>query len=321
MQASQRTALIGDIGGTHARFAICDIDQLSVTHFAVFKTEMFASLPDAVSHYLESVPVRPEIAGFAVADPLTGDRMGIENSTWSFTAAEVQAACGARHIHFVNNFEALAHSLPYLNTHDRRQIGGGDAVEGAPVVVLGAGGEFGAAALIETGGKRIAVAGIAGHMAFAATNERERAVLDKLARNYSYAPMQAVLSGRGLEAIHATLSHLEGLPEPSVSRNEIIDLALKDEDALALDTLDCFVTILARVAGDLALLYGARGGVYIGRGITPKILKILDNERFREAFLNKGKAADYLAPIPVHAILATDAGLRGAAFAVSERFP
>lgn len=321
MQTGKRTAIIGDIGGTHARFAICDVDQLSVAHFAVFQTAMFPSLPDAVSHYLASVPVRPDMAGFSVADPLTSSTMGIENADWTFTADDARAACGTDRVHFVNNFEALALCLPFLNTHDRRKLSGGDAVPGAPMVVLGIGGEFGAAALIEVAGKRIPVAGLGGHAAFAATNEREMAVFAKVARGSGYAPIQSVLSGRGLEAIHAALSELEGLPEPNLPGTEVIKLALEDQDPLALDTLDCFVSILARVAGDLALFAGARGGVYIGRGIAPKILKLLESDRFREGFLNKGRMSDRLASIPVNAILANDAGLRGAAIATSEAFP
>lgn len=321
MTVSKRTALIGDIGGTHARFAICDIDELSVAHFAVFETKMFPSLPEAVTHYLESVPTNPDIAGFSIADPLTGDRMGIENSTWSFSAAEVQAACGADRIHFVNNFEALALCLPYLNAHDRRQISGGHAVEDAPMALLGTGGEFGAAVLIDVSGNRIPVTGLAGHTAFTASNEREMAILSRVADEHGYAPLQSVLTGHGIEAIHAVLCGMEGLSPLKVSGTDIINLAFEDDDPLARATLDCFASILARVAGDLALLYGARGGVYLGRGITPKIAKVLDSELFRKAYTDKGAKSDYLASVPVYAIMANDAGLRGAALAVSERFP
>lgn len=317
----QRHAVIGDIGGTHARFAICDIDELSVRHFAVFTTDMFSSLSEAVAHYLESIPENPDIAGFAIADPLSNERMGVENTAWSFTADEVKQACGASKIHFVNNFEALALCLPYLNAHDRAQINAGEAVEDAPIVVLGTGGEFGTATLRKIAGKRVSFSGAAGHMAFNASNEREMAILSKVADKNGYAPVQSVLSGHGIETIHAVLAELTGASKPDATATGIIDLALKDEDALALDTLDCFVSILARVAGDMALLHDARGGLYLGRGITPKILKVLDSDRFRLAYRNKGEMSDFVASIPVYAILAHDAGLRGAAISVSDRFP
>lgn len=321
MQASKRSAIIGDIGGTHARFAICDIDRLSVKHFAVFETKMFASLPDAVSHYLEAVPLRPDMAAFAVADRLIGREIGIDNAAWKFTAEEVQNACGVERLQFVNNFAALALCLPYLNAHDRRQIKDGRAVDDAPKIVLGAGGEFGAAILIETSGKQVALTGQAGQTAFSATNERELALLSMVSGEYGYAPLQAILSARGLETIHALLSSLEGLPEPALPAVEIIALALKEDDALARETLEFFVSILARVAGDLAMFHDARGGIYLGRGIIPRILPLLDSDFFREVLTNKGSASADLAAIPVHAILANDAGLRGAAIALSERFP
>ncbi|GAB4354801.1 MAG: glucokinase [Oricola sp.] len=317
----QRTAVIGDIGGTHARFAICDIDETSVSHFAVFTTDMFSSLPEAIAHYLESIPEKPDIAGFSIADPLTGERMGIENTPWSFTADEVRRACGASKVHFVNNFEALALCLPYLNAHDRCQVNAGQAVEGAPMAVLGTGGEFGTATLRTVKGKHVPSAGAAGHMAFAAASELEMAILERVADRQGYAPIQSVLSGHGIETIHALLAERRGAPKPEAAATAIIDLALKDGDALALEALDCFVSILARVAGDIALLYDARGGVFLGRGIVPRIVKLLDSERFRAAYRNKGGMSDRVAAIPVHAILANDAGLRGAAIAVSERFP
>lgn len=317
----QRTALIGDIGGTHARLAICDIDELSVRHFAVFTTDMFSSLPDAVAHYLESIPDRPDIAGFAVAGPVTGDRIVMTNSSWTFTRDEVRAACGASRIHFLNDFEALALSLPYINAHDKRQLGGGKPVEYAPMVVLGPGSGFGCAGLIRHEESWVPIAGEGGHISLAACDDLEMAVLSRVADKTGYAPMQAALSGHGLVAIHAALAEIDGEEDEDVASTEIVRRALKDEDERAIRTIDCFTGILARVAGDMALVHGARGGVYISGGITPKILEFLTKDSFRSAFENKGRMSAYLKEIPLYALLANDAGLRGAAIDVSNRFP
>jgi len=317
----QRTALIGDIGGTHARFAICDIDELSVRHFVVFTTDMFSSLPDAVAHYLASIPDRPDIAGFAVAGPITGDKIVMTNSSWEFTRGEVQAASGASRIHFLNDFEALALSLPYLNAHDKRQLGGGEPVEYAPMIVLGPGSGFGCAGLIRHHDSWVPIAGEGGHIAFAACDEREMAVLSRVAGKTGYAPAQAVLSGRGLLAIHSALAEMDGEAEEDIASIDIVKRALKDEDERAIRTIECFSTILARIAGDMALVYGARGGVYISGGITPKILDFLQKDSFRATFENKGRMAAYLKDIPLYALMANDAGLRGTALAVSNRFP
>jgi glucokinase len=323
MHVSQRTALIGDIGGTHARLALCDVDELSVEHFAVFTTDMFASLPDAVSHYLESVPARPDIAGFSVAGPITGDTITMTNCPWVFTRQDVQAACGASRIHFLNDFEALAQCLPYLNPHDFRQIGGGKPVEDAPKIVLGPGSGFGCAGLIRHAGHWVPVAGEGGHIGFAACNERELAVLARVADASGYAPAQAVLSSRGLAAVHAALAEIDGVKGEGIASIDIIKHAFATEnpDERALQTLEFFAAILARVAGDMALVYGARGGVYISGGITSKILSVLQEPGFRATFENKGRMAAYLKDIPLYAMLAYDAGLRGTALAVSNRFP
>ncbi|QKV18141.1 glucokinase [Oricola thermophila] len=319
----QRTALIGDIGGTHARFAICDIDELSVSHFAVFTTDMFKSLPDAVAHYLESLPERPSIAGFAIAAPVIGDTITMTNAPWSFTRKEVQQACGAERIHFVNDFEALALSLPYLKEHDKHRLGGGSPVEYAPLIVLGPGSGFGCAGLVRHGKAWVPVAGEAGHMSFAARNDMEMTILERVVDENGHAPLQAVLSGRGIEAIHGALAEAEGESGDDATAIEIVRRAFADdeEDGRARKTIEVFSDILARVAGDMALVHGARGGVYIAGGITPKILDILEKDRFRASFNNKGRMSRFLQDIPVFALTAPDAGLRGAAVAVSNRFP
>lgn len=317
----QRTALIGDIGGTHARLAICDIDELSVRHFAVFTTDMFTSLPDAVANYLDSIPERPEIAGFAVAGPITGEKVVMTNSSWEFTREDVLKASGASRIHFLNDFEALALSLPYLNAHDKRKLGGGKHVEYAPMVVLGPGSGFGCAGLIRHQDSWVPIAGEGGHISFAAADDREMAVLSRVADKTGYAPAQAVLSGRGLMAIHSALAEMDGEADSEIASIEIVRRALKEEDERAARTIECFLSVLARIAGDMALVHGARGGVYIGGGITPKILSFLTKSSFRAKFENKGRMSTYLKDIPLYALVAYDAGLRGAAIAVSNEFP
>jgi glucokinase len=321
MHVGNRMALIGDIGGTHARFAMGDVDELSVTHFAVFQTNMFSSLQEAVRHYLDSVPLRPQTAGFAVAGDVTGDTITMTKTPWSFTAGDIAAACGVSRIHFVNDFEALALSLPYLTEHDAPQIGGGTADPDGTKLVLGPGSGFGSAALIRQSGAWLPLPGHGGHMSFSATNDREMAILAKLASKTGYAPIHEVLSARGLEAVYSVLAGLSGRGAEKAAAIDIVKRAEKDEDELCEETLDCFASILARIAGDMALAVDARGGVFIGGGMAPKILRTLEKPEFGKQFANKGKRADYLAAIPLHAILANDAGLRGAALAVSEKYP
>lgn len=322
MMAGERTALIGDIGGTHARFAISDVDEMSVRHFAVFQTSMFSSLQDAIRHYLDSIPQQPAMAGFSLAAPMTDDEVAMTYLPWRFNREEIRQACGAERIHFVNDFEALAMSLPYLNPHDLQQIGGGEPVRDAPKAVLGAGSGFGIAGLVPRGDDWLPVAGEGGLASFGAMDERELELLAHTVGDDGLVSRRAALSARGMQAMHSALGKADGgAPAPAMTATEIVNAATKDEDPQAERTLECYAEFLARAAGDVALLYGARGGVYLGGGIPPKILKTLQAPPFREAFESKGRARDYLNDVPLYVITANDAGLRGAALAVSDAFP
>jgi glucokinase len=322
MVSGKRLALVGDIGGTHARFAISDIDELTIDHFVVLQTKLFSSMHDALGHYLQSIPFQPQLAGFAVAGPVADQKVAMTNAPWTFSAADVASVTGAKQVHLVNDFEALARALPFLSAHDLKGIHPGKPQNDAPKVVLGPGTGFGVCGLVRTGSGWQAVAGEGGHISFGASNSLEMEVHDRLsAEHRGHVSMERVLSGRGIEAIHAVVSGNYAKPQKDRSATAIVEAALSGENSHAIETLQFFTALLARVAGDAALLFGARGGVYLGGGIPPKIVHFLDTDAFREAFANKGRMAKYLSAIPVNVITAKDAGLRGAAIALSELYP
>ncbi|WP_421858896.1 ROK family protein [Oricola sp.] len=321
MRAGDRRALIGDIGGTHARFAICDVDELSVTQFVVFQTWLFSSLQDAIRHYLDSIPDKPKTAGFAIAGDVFGNTVTMARAPWSFTRDDIAESCGVKRIHFVSDFEAEALALPYLNAHDLATLQEGDTDPAGNMLVLGPGSGFGCAALIRQSDRSLAIDSFAGHMGFSAANVRETAVLKALRNALGYAPLHDVLSARGLEAIYRVLTAEAGMNTVSLTATDIARLAGDGEDAVAEDALDCFAAILARIAGDMALAFNARGGVFLGGGVSPKILRTLRKPAFQQLFRDKGDKAEFLESLPLKVMLANDAGLRGAALAVSERYP
>jgi glucokinase len=323
MPSNQRLALLGDIGGTNARFAIGDCDEMTVTHFAAFQVRMFPSLQDTISHYLESIPFRPDLAGFAVAAPMNGETIAMTNTPWKFTVSDIRKATGASRLAFVNDFEALALSLPYLTSHDLHTIGSGTKVANAPKVVLGPGTGFGMSGLVRMQSGWTAVPGEGGHISFGATNDAEWAILNHLAENGGHVSIERLMSASGLERIYGALAKISGRASTGMKPIDIVNSAQDetDPDPHAIETLDCFVSILARLAGDAALSFGARGGVYLAGGIAPKILKTLESGVFRKKFDEKGRLSAWLSEIPVKVITANDAALRGAAFALSEKYP
>lgn len=317
MIEDDRWALVADIGGSNARFAIADPESLKLARRASLPSASFSSLQEAVKAYLESIPERPSVAGFAVAGPIIGDRLRMTNLPWSITRRELQEACGGAHIALVNDFVALALSLPRLAAEDLHRIGGTDAAAEATRLVLGPGTGLGVAGLVHSDAGWIAVQGEGGHVSLPVSNRRELAIRERMAPGGAHVSAERLVSGPGLVQLHAVLAELEGLPPPGLPGERITTLALEGTDRLAALAMEHFVDWLGRLAGDLALAFGARGGVYLGGGIAPRILPLLENGRFRAAFERKGRLSSFLEAVPVHVIMAGDAGLRGAAIAAA----
>lgn len=312
---ARRQALVADIGGTHARFAIADLDSLAISDFAVFRVADYPSLSAAIAAY---GPVlrrhRPVLAGFAVAGPLGAERIAMTNAPWSFTPAEIRHAAGVDHIHFVNDFEAVALSLPSLPPAALRQVGGGNPAEGATKAALGPGTGLGVGALVRSPSRWIAVPAEGGHVTFAPENAAELAIVEKLRASRGHVAVEDLVSGPGLVALYRILS---GRASGPLAAPDIVAHAFARDDPFAEQALKLFVTWLGRFAGDIAMVFGARGGVYLAGGIPPKIIEALTTGMFRAAFEAKGRMAAYVAPIPIFVIMSEDAGLRGAAIALS----
>ena len=327
MTANSRLALVGDIGGTNARFAIMDVDELTVTHFANFRCEMFPSLQAAVKAYVDSIPHRPSMAGFAVAGPVTGEEVSLTNLPWSFTREDLRSLTGAKYVHLVNDFEALALSLPYLTAHDLHKIGGEEPVDSAPKVVLGPGTGLGVAGLVSSPSGWIAIPSEGGQVTFAVEDADELAIIERFSEGKGHVSAERLISGPGLAQLYQVLGEMKETEVRPSSLTEIVKRGLLEgEDHLAEEALGYLQQWLGRFAGDMALVYGARGGVYLGGGIAPKIFDeaVATAFRlafFRAAFQSKGRRSSFLAPIPVYVIKAADAGLRGVAVALSASVP
>lgn len=313
MNALERHAVVGDIGGTHARFGIADIDELRIDHFVSFECANFSSLEDALSAYLRSVPAHPKAISLAIAGPVVDGAVEMTNLPWSVTAEKVRTLAEADRVCLINDFEALALALPYLAHHDFEKIGGGAPVSHAAKAVTGAGTGLGVAGLAWAGDRWTALSGEGGHVAFAGQNDEDFDILKKLGRDIGYVACEHLLSGPGLVRLHRLLTNRPGAP---LTAPEIVRLATTEGDPVALHAVRLFAVWLGRFAGDLALLYGARGGVYLGGGIAPKMFTFLSDGHFRTAFESKGQLSEYLADIPVFVIKTPQAGMMGAALAM-----
>jgi len=312
--------LVGDVGGTHARFAIVDpkARPLRVEQRLDLPADDFATFDDVLEAYISKIgKVRPPSVAIGVAGPVTDGAVDFTNRAWHASEANLHGMGFARAL-LINDFAAVSFSVAALAPDDLRTIGPEiDGMAQEPITVLGAGTGFGVSCLARYRHLSLPLATEGGHIGFGPQGEAEVAVLVTLERRFGRISVERVLSGPGLENLYAALGEIKGQAGPAISAPEIVEAAGRG-DALCGEALDMFCAIFGSVAGDFALAHGARGGVYIAGGIAGKIEKMLRASRFRARFEDKGRLSHYVQAIPTRLILNDDAALFGAALASVE---
>jgi glucokinase len=301
-------ALLADIGGTNARFALAQRGEIGlIEHFRVTD---FSSATEAIAAFLtRRAGASPEAAVLGVAGPVENNRCIITNSRWMIDAVDLQNRFGFRTIHLLNDFEAVAWSLPALQPSDLLAIGRQPPAAGAPMLVVGPGTGFGAACLFPRA-PLVAVTE-AGHATLPATSEREERVIGQLRRRFEHVSVERVLSGSGLANLYQALAAIDGVAVPDRDPAGITQAALDKSCDVCCAALDMFCSLLGAVAGDLALTFCARGGVYIAGGIVPRFADHLIESKFRAQFENKGRFEPYLRGIPISVIIHPDISFIG----------
>ena len=316
-----RQALVGAFGGTYISLAIADIDELSVSNFALLDAPDFDAPMQAVERYLASIPRCPNKVSFAIAGSVDGDSVTFTHRNWTLNRNDVRAATRADHVCLINDIEATALVLPNLSAYDLHELHPGAAVPYGNKAVLMAGAAAGIAGLVHTGKDWVPVAGEGGYMRFNLSAD-EAAEFGKSFETGGYTSCGDVFTGKGLVALYGAIAAKTKAPGTLATARQIAAAGLSGEDPVAVRSLQTMATWLGQVAGDIALLYGARGGLYLGGGLVANIVPALGTGHFREAFENRGKRSEYIARIPVKVIkTAADAGLRGAAIALARTLP
>lgn len=311
--------LLADVGGTHARFAWQAAAGTPLQHPQVLSVHAHARLEDAIAAYLAELKRPVTTAAIAIATPVLGDQVRMTNHHWAFSQQALRQRFGWSRLLVLNDFTALALALPALPSSDLRQVGGGAPVPGAPLALLGAGTGLGVSGLLPHGqGGWLPLAGEGGHRTWAAITPREQQVRDELARRHGHVSAERVASGQGLVDVFGILCRADGLtPDPHLSPRDVSQAALVQGHPQALEALAMLAATLGTVAGDLVLTLGARGGVYLGGGIVPRLGGWFERSPFRERFEAKGRYAAYLSAIPTWVITADPSpALLGAARAL-----
>lgn len=314
--------LLADIGGTNARFAWqagagagASIDDLVILPCAGY-----ASLADAIRHYLGVVGrSAPPDCAIAIANPVHGDQVRMTNHRWTFSIKALKEQFGFAKLRVLNDFTALALALPTLKPEELRQVQGAKAAPFAAMGLIGPGTGLGVSGLLPDGqGGWIPIEGEGGHATLAACTPREQAVLRWLSRRYGHVSAERAVCGQGLVDIYLAIKEVDGCaPDAGLDAATVASAALDGGDPWSREALDLFCAFLGTVAGNLALTLGARGGIFIGGGIVPRMGEVFEHTAFGQRFKAKGRFAQFLADVPVYVIQSGQSpALRGAAIAL-----
>jgi glucokinase len=309
-------ALVGDIGGTNSRFGLVEPGSTAIRDIAVQKNDKFASLEASIGAYLSAKGITSlSGAAIAVAGPIEGETVGLTNRDWRFTRESLRHAAKARRFRLLNDFEALALSLPHLGPEDIVQIGGETPSHPAVKIVLGPGTGLGMATLapLPTGGW-MALPGEVGHITLPVATRAEFDWRERMTKPGVPFESEDAITGGGLLRMYRAASDAPSLLTPEA----VLQAALAATDEAAVRTLDQFITWLARIAGDAAMTMQALGGVYLAGGIAPSIVEKLKSGSFRTIFQEKGRLAHVMRPIPVYVIIDRFPAFKGCAAAIAE---
>lgn len=309
--------LIGDIGGTNARFALVNSADAAIERLPNVHTAAYPNIDDAIDQALpKGANGQPRSAVLALAGPIAGDRVPLTNSDWVVEPRELIRRFGLAEVVLINDFEAQSLALPDLAPGDISQIGGGEVSPGRARAVIGPGTGLGAGALVHARGVWVPVPGEGGHIGLGPFTKRDLEIWPHVERHGPRVSAETLLCGAGMVRLYRAVAASDGVPARLDAPEEVTQQGLAGTDPQARETLMLFAEHLGRAAGDIALVFMAYGGVYLAGGITARIEPVLRAGGFRDAFLDKWPHQKLMERMATAIITKPDAALTGiAAFA------
>lgn len=310
--------LVGDLGGTNLRLALVDSSGRP-SQVQIYQCADYPGLQHTIEAYRDSVG-NPALrrAAIAVATPVSGDLVTMTNSPWRFSIEQTRTHLGLTELRVLNDFTAVALSLPLIESEHLLQVGAGRAVDFAAKGVLGPGTGLGVSGLVHSGQRWIALASEGGHTSFSPGDAEEIEILRWTWQRYPHVSTERLVAGIGWSLLHEAICAVRGLTYHPMDPATIGRLALAGTDPSAVATLNAFCGILGTAAGNLAMTLGARGGIYLAGGIAARYASFLASSQFRARFEAKGRFAGYNAEIPTWVITGGQPGLLGAAASLQQ---
>lgn len=316
---AKKSLLIGDIGGTNARFALADARRPAFSKVETLQCADYESAEDAIAEYLRSVKAgTPAAICLAAAGPIIDRRVRFTNNHWQIDAAVLAGTFDTEAVRLLNDFEAIAYSIPFLSPEDCVPIGLPDPKplggHHYMVGIVGPGTGLGAVGLLKFGDLYLPIAGEAGHGGFAPETQVQFDILSQLRERFDRVSIERLVSGPGLENIYWALTTIHGTKRQPRGPAEIFRAAIDRTDPLANEAVQMFFEILGQVAGDLALTLGAQDGIFIAGGIAKRYPDLILNSAFRAGFERKGRNRSLMERVSTQLIMHEQPGLLGAAY-------
>jgi glucokinase len=311
--------LLGDIGGTRARFAWIESPGAPLSRRAAYEVAGHAGLEPLIARYAadHGLPA-PAACALGMAGPVEEGILRLTNAAWAVERAALRASLGCARLLVINDFAALARGIPALAPDEVRRVGGGRAQPGAPIVVLGPGTGLGVSALVFHARGPLAIASEGGHASLAADDEDEAAIVALLRARFGHVSAELVLSGAGLVRLYEAGCALTGCRPDDLQPGDVVSGARRgDADCRA--AVARFLAFLGGFAGSVALTFGARGGVYLAGGVVAHLGDAIERSALRDRFESKGRFRGYLERIPTAVVAdTTETTLRGADLALDD---
>lgn len=305
-------ALVGDVGGTNARLALCEVETGLISQVTTYSTSEHHSLEEVIRLFLTAQQQDIKDGCIAIACPITEDWVEMTNHDWAFSTKALKASLAFEHLEIINDFTAVSMAIPMLTENDVIQFGGGSAVKDKPIAVYGAGTGLGVAHLVHVDRRWVSLPGEGGHVDFAPNSVEEDLILRVLREELGHVSAERVLSGAGLVNLYRAIVKSDKREPENLKPKDVSERALADSCIDCRRALSLFCVIMGRFGGNLALTLGTFGGVYIAGGIVPRFLEFFKASGFRAAFEDKGRFRDYVHSIPVYMITHDQPGLLGA---------
>lgn len=309
--------LLADVGGTHMRFGWRRGPGDGIAALGEVACADFERIEDAIAAGLGRRSPPPASFAMAVAAPVGADTVRLTNLGWTFSIASLQRSLGLERLVVLNDFAALALAVPSLKPDETWPVGGGQAVPGAAVAILGPGTGLGVSGLFDTPDGPLQMASEGGHASLSAGDATEDRLLAVLRGWYGHVSFERAVSGPGIVNLYRAHCELAGVEAGPHDAEAIAARADEGNDACCVAAVASFFGFLGEFAGNLALTLAAKGGVYLGGGIVPRLGERIASSNFRSRFEGKGRFRDYLAAIPTRVIAHPSAAtLRGADIAL-----